>query len=494
MTLPPRHILSKSTFLYGNQCPKRLYLYKFRPDLKEEVSIGQQAVFDRGTNVGILARDLFPGGIDASPETAFEYQKAVVKTAELIAAGNTVIYEAVFQFDGVLAAIDILAKERGKWKAYEVKSTTQIKDIHVTDAALQYHVITNSGLPLVDISIVHLNTEYIRKGKLKIGNLFEQESVKMEAIEMQADIRKTISELKAMLAKKQEPKVDIGPHCTDPYECDFMDYCWSHIPEVSVFSIARLRSEKKFALYNKGIIHYKEVRKEIELTTYQKLQVDGHLNKKKHIDIESIRAFLSTIPFPLYFLDFETFQSAIPLYDQSRSYQQIPFQYSLHYQKSSDSTLQHFEFLADAKGGDPRLPFIEQLLAETKNPGLILTYNKGFEKSILTALARDFPKHSKALENLIDRLRDLMVPFQQGMYYLPEMNGSYSIKEVLPALVPELSYEDLEIGDGGSASLAFIEMMYNPEADISLIRESLLKYWGLDTLGMVKIFEHLQKV
>ena len=494
MTLPPRHLLSKSTFLYGSQCAKRLYLYKFRPDLKEEVSNQQQAVFDRGTNVGILARNLFPGGVDASPESTFEYQKAAVKTSELIASGTQIIYEAVFQFDGVLAAIDILVKDRGKWKAYEVKSTTQVKDIHITDAALQYHVITNSGILLADISIVHLNTEYIRKGKLMITELFEQESVKTEAIEMQAEIRKTISELKAMLAKKQEPKVDIGPHCSDPYECDFMDYCWSHIPEVSVFSIARLRSNKKFELYNKGIIHYKEVRDEIELTSYQQLQVDSHLNKKGHIDKESIRAFIATIPFPLYFLDFETFQSAIPLYDQSRSYQQIPFQYSLHYQKSPDSTLQHFEFLADAKGGDPRLPFIEQLLAETQNPGLILTYNKSFEKSILTALARDFPKHSIALENLIERLRDLMVPFQQGMYYLPEMNGSYSIKNVLPALIPALSYDDLEIGDGSSASLAFEEMMYNPAADIPGIRKSLLGYCGLDTLAMVKIVDNLFKI
>ncbi|MBK7851497.1 MAG: DUF2779 domain-containing protein, partial [Bacteroidetes bacterium] len=149
----------------------------------------------------------------------------------------------------MLAAIDILVKDRGKWKAYEVKSTTQVKDIHITDAALQYHVITNSGIPLTDISIVHLNTEHIRKGKLKIEELIDQESVKTEVIEMQASIRKTISELESHACQKERAKKLILVHIVRiPHECDFMDYCWSHIPEVSVFSIARLRSEKKFAI------------------------------------------------------------------------------------------------------------------------------------------------------------------------------------------------------------------------------------------------------
>ena len=452
-----RHVLSKSTFLYGSQCTKRLYFYKFRRDLIEETSPSQQAIFDQGTSVGEMARDLFPGGIDASPATPFEYAKSVLYTKKLIEEGAKMIYEAAFQFEGVLAAVDILVKRNGKWKAYEVKSSTSVKEVNLLDAALQYHVITKSGIELADIFIIHLNNEYIRKKSLVLEELFAIESVKQSAEDNQSFVKTKISELKALIESKQEPKINIGPHCFDPYSCDFIDHCWKHIPEPSVFSISGLRANKKFELYEKGILSFEDLPTDYTLNEYQQQQVDCHQNGKTVIDSASISRFLKELPYPLYFMDFETFQPAVPLYSQGRPYQQISFQYSLHFKKNKSGSVKHSEYLADVPK-DPRIPFIERLLQDTSSPGIILTYNMGFEKSILQGIAADFPKYNKHINQLCDRLVDLMTVFRKGWYYKPEMNGSYSIKQVLPALCPELSYDEMDIGDGVSASLAYSQL------------------------------------
>jgi len=474
-------------------CPKRLYFYKFRRDLLGEVSASQQAVFDRGTSVGVLAQGLFPDGVDASPATPYEYAKSVLVTKQMIDAGEKIIYEAAFQFEGVLAAVDILVKKNGKWKAYEVKSSTSVKDVNILDAALQYHVITNSGIDLADIFIVHLNNEYVRKKNLVIEKLFSIVSVKNEALENQSFVIEKISELIDLVKAKKEPKQDIGPHCSDPYSCDFIPHCWKHVPEPSIFDITGFRSNKKFELYENGILRIEDLPEDTSLNEYQQLQINGYLKNKKHIDKDNLREFLKDFTYPLYFMDFETFQPAVPLYPNSRPYQQIPFQYSLHYLKDKKSKLTHSEFLAEAKG-DPRIPFIENLLEATSSKGKIVTYNMGFERMVLNSIANDFPQYASDIEDRCERLLDLMPPFRKGWYYTPEMDGSYSIKQVLPALVPELDYSELEIGDGGSASLAFKQIIFDKTADTDKIRNQLLEYCKMDTLAMVKLLAVLEKI
>jgi len=488
-----RHILSKSTFLYGTQCPKRLYFYKFRRDLLGEISASQQAIFDRGTSVGELARDLFPGGVDASPASPYDYAKSVLVTKQMIDAGEKIIYEAAFQYEGVLAAVDILVKKNGKWKAYEVKSSTSVKEVNILDAALQYHVITNSGIDLADIFIVHLNNEYVRKKNIVIEELFSIVSVKNDALENQTFVIEKISELLDLIKSKKEPKQDIGPHCSDPYTCDFMDHCWKHIPEPSVFNLTGMRSAKKFEFYEQGIIKISDLPDSTQLSDYQHIQIEAYLKNKKNIDKENLRDFLKDFRYPLYFMDFESFQPAVPLYRNSRPYQQIPFQYSLHYLKDKMSNAHHSEFLAESNG-DPRIPFIEKLLEDTKSAGKIVTYNMSFERMILNSIANDFPQYAEDIEDRCERLLDLMPPFRKGWYYKPEMDGSYSIKQVLPALVPDLTYDELEIADGGSASLAFEQILFDPNADTEKIRSQLLEYCKMDTLAMIKLLAVLEKV
>ncbi|MBA2744681.1 MAG: Dna2/Cas4 domain-containing protein, partial [Flavisolibacter sp.] len=229
--LPPKHILSKSTFMRGCQCPKSLWLHKYQPELKDEMSEQQASIFGMGTNIGELARDLFPGGVDASPDTAYNYQWSVAKTAEYIEAGHEIIYEAAFQFNGVLAALDILVKRRGRWYGYEVKSSTKVKAAFIQDVALQYYVITNAGLALSDIALIYVNNKYRRKGSLDLEQLFCRQSLLKEAKELQKSIAETAAELTEIVFAAQVPQIATGKHCRIPYACDFYGHCWKDVAE-----------------------------------------------------------------------------------------------------------------------------------------------------------------------------------------------------------------------------------------------------------------------
>lgn len=489
-----KHILSKSTFMYGWQCPKRLWLHKNRPDIRDEVSDEQEQVYQRGTSVGVLARQLFPGGKDASPPDPFSYLQSVQQTYDWIVSGEKVIYEAAFQYDGVLAALDILVCERGKWKVYEVKSTTQVKEQHIQDAALQYYVLKNAGINADDFFIVHLNGDYIRRGALDIQALFSRTSVYREVLELQADIENQILENKETLRKRTEPDQDIGPYCSNPYPCDFSGYCWQHIPFPSVFNITRMTTEKKFALYRESIIELGKVYESAELTFRQELQVRGHLEGYTHMEPDNIRNWLSQLQYPIYYMDFETFMPAVPMYDGSGPFQQIPFQFSVHRQDIPGGPLVHAEYLGEPET-DPRPEFILQLLLVLGNKGTILVYNMSFEATRLRELMEDFPGTAAAIEKIFPRMYDLMEPFQKSWYHTPEMNGSYSIKQVLPALVPEMGYDELDIAGGGQAMAAFEGLLQvTDQAEREKIRKGLLAYCGMDTLAMVKIVEKLFEI
>ena len=491
----PSSRLSKSTFIRGLQCEKSLYLYKHHYNLKDPSPSSLQAVFDQGTSIGLFAQELFPNGVDASPENHFKMVESVGKTLDFISQGQTIIYEATFLYDEVLAALDILVNDKDGWKAFEVKSSTKVSDTYVKDAAIQYYTITNSGIDLKDISIIYINNQYVKNGEIDINELFTIESVLDQVLEFLPQIPNEVRRLRNVIESPEVPKVDIGNHCSDPYDCDFKGTCWKHIPEYSIFDISRLNKDKKFDLYNQGVLTLNDIDlSQTDLNPNQVLQVQSELSGSSHIDTNEIRNFTSGLNYPLYFLDFETIGPAVPIYDGSRPYQQLVFQYSLHLQETSTSELQHREYLADPTE-DPRIGFIEQLIQDCGGNGDILVYNIGFEKGKLKDLIEVFPEYSNELRGIVNRLKDLMTPFQQKWYYTPEMKGSYSIKSVLPALVPELSYNDLEIKEGGTASNTFLSMVNGTfEGDLQVARKQLLEYCKLDTYAMVKILEVLQNI
>ena len=298
-----------------------------------------------------------------------------------------------------------------------------------------------------------------------------------------------------MLVQNEIPDIDIGLHCNDPYTCDFAGHCWKKIPKYSVFNIANLRDPKKFDLYNKGIVNFADIPEDFPLNENQWMQVKSELNNETFIDKNNINEFVNGLKYPLYFMDFETFSTAVPLFDKSRPYQQLVFQYSLHILPTSNGELLHNEFLDENNGQDPRIAFIEKLIDDCGAQGDVLVYNIGFERGKLADLALAFPQYSYGINKIIERLKDLMVPFQQRWYYTPTMQGSYSIKKVLPALVLELSYNDLNIKEGGTASNTFAAMLMGEfEGDINQTRNDLLAYCKLDTLAMVEILNKLKAV
>ncbi|MEO5775743.1 MAG: DUF2779 domain-containing protein [Flavobacterium sp.] len=451
MAKPEKHILSKSTFMYGCQCPKRLWLHKHMPAVRDEIDEAQQAIFQKGTDVGMLARGLFPGGVDASPATTFEYQQSVANTAKYIAEGQTIIYEAAFQYEGLLCAVDILVKRRNKWYAYEVKSTTSVKDTYLLDAAFQYYVITRAGLSLADMYVTHLNNKYIRYGELDLKQLFISESVISSAQDKQLFIAEKAETLILVARQKNMPSIVVGNQCKVPYLCDFYGFCTKDI----------IDEEKDYG--------------------------------EPYINNEAIHSFINELEYPLYFIDFESWSTPVPEYDGQWPYRQVCFQYSVHLQSAPGSGVEYFAYLAE-NTGTPNLEFLENLLKVLGEKGTVLVYNISFEKTRLNELAREYPRYKMEIDAVVNRIVDLMVPFRKH-YKLPEMKGSYSIKYVLPALIPELSYQHLEIGNGGDASAAFYNL--NNETDSERVAETrlaLLEYCGLDTLAMVSILNRLREL
>jgi len=288
--------------------------------------------------------------------------------------------------------------------------------------------------------------------------------------------------------------LDIGLYCNAPYECDYKEHCWEHIPEVSVFDLNFLAKGEKFELYYKGIVEFADVPKDYGLNHSQNLQVEAELTGREFVEQDKIREFLRTIHYPLYFLDFETVSYAIPPFEGLRPYQQIPFQYSLHFLDSEEGELKHEEFLAEA-GTDPRETLATRLISAIPEEACILTYNCGFEKGIIRKLAGQFPQYFDRLMSIHSQIKDLMVPFQRKHLYTKAMKGKYSIKYVLPALVPELNHDQLEISDGMTASNTFAALhLVQDKSKVDEIRQNLLEYCKLDTLAMVKILDKLRSI
>ncbi len=492
-----KHILSKSTFQRGIQCAKSLYLYKHFIHLRDPLSVQQKAVFSRGNNVGVLAHKLFEGGIDVSKivskRTENYYSELVDKTKELIDNGTEVIYEAAFQHNQVLVILDMLVKKDGQWFGYEVKSSTRITQTYLIDASLQYWVITKSGLALEDMSIVLINNQYTRKGALNISELFKIQSVKGEVLLNQEMIEQQLTALKEVALSSRMPAVKIGEHCFSPYTCDFTGTCWKDVPDLSVFDMNGVQKAELFNLYNAGYRTIDDIPAENNLDKNANIHIQAHKSGNTLVDKVEIQRFLSKISYPLFFMDFETFMPAVPIYDTTKPYQHIPFQYSLHYKKNKDAPLEHFYFLGE-QGRDPRKAFLESLLKHISTQGTILVYDVLMEKNVLNGLKQEYPEYTADVDAVLNRFVDLITPFREKSYYHPAMKNSFSIKNILHALVPELSYTNLSISSGSLAMTAFESLQTETDMfKILEVRDHLLKYCELDTLAMVKLWEILER-
>lgn len=486
--------LSKSQYIRGLQCHKSLWLYKNNPELRDTPNQAQESLFNTGHNVGELACKLFPNGVEIKFD-ATNFEAMVSKTKELIENGTEVIYEATFKENGIFAMADILVKNGDAWDMYEVKASTDVKEYHLNDASIQWYALSNA-IELNRAYIVHINNKYVRQGEVDIKELFTIADVTDEVQNRQYQIPFNLEQMDQML-NEDMPDIDIGTHCSDPNSCDFQGHCWKHIPYPSVFNLYWMNGSKKFEMYYKGMKTYEDIPNDFKLNSTQQLQVNTYKSKEPYVDKKIIKNFLDTIEYPINFFDFETFQNAIPRFDDQRPYMQIPFQYSLHI-LYEDGSLEHKEFLGD-ENSDPRNDLINQMLSDITATGSIVAFNQSFEMSRIKELANYNSEKKDELLALNERFVDLIVPFRGRGYYHPNFNGSFSIKSVLPAMFPndpELDYKKLgSIQNGGDAMDTFANLhLLKDKSKRDDIRKDLLAYCHLDTLAMVRILEKLHKI
>lgn len=490
-------LITKSNYVQFNTCPKALWLKKFRNELSQ-VSDSTQQRLDSGNDVGDLAMGLFGNYIDVT--TYDENGKLDLKemnnlTLKLIDDEKTqVICEGAFFKDDLYCAVDILKKVNGGFELYEVKSSTEVKEYHITDSAFQKYVLTELGYNVLSVNIVTINSSYIRGTELNIQELFKITNVDDLVNEQIKFVDENITKIRELYLS-DEPICCLGKQCKSPHECEFMNYCYKDCPTPSVFELTGCR--KVYDFYNQGIKTFKDL---FNSKHYEKLSdnTKKHIlyeitNRGTYVDTEKIKEFLKDIKYPLYLLDFETFQPIVPLFENTKPYSQIPFQYSLHILYES-GTLEHKEFLGK-EGTNPTLELANSLLNDIPKDSTIMAYNMTFEKKRIQELADMYPNLSDELTNRLNNFIDLMIPFQKKYIYQKEFKGSYSIKYVLPALFPnddELNYKNLDLIQNGSDAMNSYENLINlPLNEREQIRKALLKYCELDTYAMYKILMKL---
>ena len=487
--------LSKSKYCAAVQCPKAGWLSKHKPEAFDASTLNE-AVLTAGNEVGDLAMGLLGDFVEVPYG---DLTDMVAKTQELIDAGVSVIAEASFSFQGLFCSVDILKVLGDKRVEFvEVKSSTGINDYYYDDVAFQYYVLTSLGYTVERARLAHIDSSYVRQGPVELEKLFKLEDLTDTARSMQAGVRDALAFLDGYLSSAEEPDEPIDKRCCTKPICGYFGYCTRNLPKPNVFDLSGIQAPTKLKLYGKGIVSFEDVEAAKALKGDKMLQVAHELHDlPPEVKKEGIEAFLGQLSYPLYFLDFESFQSAIPPYDNTWPYEQIVFQYSLHYIEREGGELKHVEYLG-YPDEDPRRGLAEQLCRDIPMGVCTMAYNMGFEKGRIHELAQLYPDLSEHLMNIHDHIVDLMVPFRQKQYYCRAMQGSYSIKYVLPALFPddpELDYHNLEgVHNGGEASSAFVKMKDMPGREVEAVRAQLLKYCGLDTLAMVRVWEKLRDV
>lgn len=504
---------SKSKYCDFCQCGKLSWLKKNKPDeaVKDD---GAQARFEAGKVVGELAKGYFGDFVDVTEKKEDgnpDLSKMIENTKAEMEKKTPVICEAAFSSGGLYCAVDILRREGDGWSIYEVKSsgydykTNKIKDVYLLDVAYQKYVLGLCGINVTGTYLMQIDKKYIFDGTLDIHKFFKVTDVAEMIAEKVPEVEGNLKRAEEILAEENEPDIKMGGQCFKPYDCAFWNYCTRNIPKPNVFDLHKPSSRKGMVdLYYRGIATFEDLENKYEkLTPIQKMQIDHYLHDRgTYVDKEKLRGFLSGLSYPLYFLDFESFQPAVPRYAGTRPYMQIPFQYSLHYIESEGGELKHKEFLAK-EGSDPLRPIAEALCRDIPKDVTVLVYNETFEKSRLEDLSKMFPDLAEHLKNINSHINDLVVPFREGMYFNRGMctKGSagsiFSIKNVLPAVFPDdpsLDYHNLEgVHNGGEAMNAFPAMENMSPEELAEARKNLLKYCELDTLAMVRLLEALRQ-
>lgn len=474
-------ILSKSKYLNGLQCPRFLWNSFNDPSKIPESTLFDEYKFEQGNEIGQIAKKLFPEGIDIPEDPIKENLK---KTQELLPK-RKILFEAAIPYENIYSRADILIPvNKDEWDLIEVKAGTKVKNINLHDVSFQKFCYEKAGLKIRKCFVIHTNKEYVKKGKIDPKKLLIKKDVTKEVSKLIDNVEENIEYMFQIISSKKPPELTYKKLCKEGYHNCKKDGCLIGLPKDSVFNLCNGMG-KPYKLHEMGIDSIIDIPSDFKLTGKQEIQKKNEV----YVNKEAIKHFLKTLSYPLYYLDFETIDFAIPKFDNSKPWQKIPFQYSLHVVKKEGKKPEHFDFLADGSE-DPRPKFLSELKKVLGDNGSIVVYNQAFEIGRLKELGENLPEYKKWVESVLDRVVDLLVPFRNFSYYNPSQKGSFSIKEVLPALTGK-GYEGMDISDGGTASVEFCNMAYENGKDV---RKDLLKYCGLDTLAMMWIVEKLKKI
>lgn len=482
--------LSKSTFLQGLQCPKLLWSAYNAKHLFPEVDDATQAVFDQANAVEILAKKMFPTGmkIDTQPgdfDGAFQLTQAALLQ-------RRPIFEAAFAANGGFARADILNPVgNDEWDLIEVKSTTKPKDVHISDLAFQKWVFTAAGVKIRRCVLCHVNSRFVRRGEIDPRQFFTRRDVTGEVAAILDSVGEQVRRMGMTIDLAECPKTPIGKHCHSRFPCPLRENCWSFLPPRNVLELYHDIKGRGFDLLGRGALRLADIPAEYPLSEKQKIQRVVAISAEPHVKRTQIEKFLTALEYPLHFLDFESFSTAIPIFDGTWPCQQIPFQFSLHLVREVGAKPEHRNFLAEGRS-DPRPEFMRQLESAVEPTGSIVVFNASFEKGRLAECAEAFPEYRYWVEAVTGRVVDLLVPFRAFNFYHPDQCGSASMKSLLPALTGK-GYSGLEIQEGDAAGRDFLRVTFTDvaESERTRVRRALDLYCGQDTEGMVWILDAL---
>mgnify|MGYP004469869017 FL=1 len=491
-------MITKTAFVNGCRCMEYLWLSQNKPAVLEHKDTAHTR---DGDEVGETARKYYAGAVTVKKNRLTEMAK---ETAALMRGGVTTICEASFVADDLACAADIVRVFDDGLDIIEVKSSTSIKNVQVDDIAFQCHVIEKAGFHVRNAYLMHLNKDYIRHGELNLQELFKQVNITDEVRKREASIAAEIAAMR-LAENSEEPNIPLSCSCDSPYECPCKTYCFhkAGVPEKSIFTLHGVTAKKKYAYFNMGIktvdalLTYASeslTERQMKLVKLETSSIEDDLVVEK----PKVKEFLDSLPYPLYLLDFETTERAIPAYDGEHPYQHVPFQYSLHIMTGPNEEVIHKEFLADERT-DPKRDMVQHLCADIPEGAIAMAYNFSFEKNVLRMLSEEVPEAAHHLMAIHNRMIDLMVPFKDRLVYRPSMCGSYSIKAVLPALCGDdksLDYHALPVVHNGGEAMEVFANLRNitDREEVQRIREGMLMYCGLDTLAMVKIIQKLYEL
>jgi hypothetical protein len=486
--------LSKSKFVAGCQCLKRLYLQVHQPKLAAEPDGAAGAIIEQGREVGMLARQMFPGGVEVRSDgglgQAIRTSKELISNPEIPA-----IFEGAFEHEGIIVKTDVLQRRKEDlWRLVEVKSASDLKDQYVPDVAIQSYVLSGSGLKLASFWVAHINRAYVLKGTtVDPRQLFSFRNLTDRARNFQPELILRLRSQFNVLALPEAPEVPTGRHCTNPVVCEFFNHCNTPKPHDYIGYLPRLHASAMEKLEEMGVQSIEDIPADFELSEIQRRACTAIQTGQPWFSLDLQRE-LESLKFPLYFMDFETINRAIPRFSGMRPYDQLPFQWSLHVQRQPGSASEHYEFLA-TDSDDPRTPFISSLSeALGDGDGSIMVYNEQFESERLWELASWLPAYTDRIRGIQRRLWDLLPVVRKHVYH-PAFGGSFSLKAVLPALVPDMTYEGMAVPDGQAAGLAWEALVSGTcsDAERQQKRKALLDYCGQDTLALVRLLESLRQ-